>query len=81
MFRLNSKGQLAGWEALIIFILLGCCLGLGYLYANKKTEANIYTGHSKPEVFDMKPSPFSCVRIGIAEEWGRDAISNTQAKH
>ena len=72
----SERGQLAGWEALIIFILLGCVLGLGYLYANKKSEANIYTGNSKPVVYDMKPSPFSCVRVDVAERW-KDAVSNS----
>ena len=74
---MNNKGQLAGWEALIIFILLACVLGLGYLYANKKTEANVYTGHSRPQVFDLKPSPFSCVRVDVEREW-KDAVTNSQ---
>ena len=71
----NRKGQLQAWEAIIIIVLLGCVLGLGWLYANKKTEANIYTGHSKPEVYDMKPAPFSCVRVDQERAWS-DVVAN-----
>jgi len=61
----NKKGQLAGWEALIIVVLLITCGILGYLWATKKTETNQYLAGSNPNVADIHRTdwPFS-IHIG-----------------
>ena len=64
MYRLNSKGQLAGWEALIIVILIGYAAYMTFLWAKKPSENSIYQSGSKPVVTDYHMSPFSCVREG-----------------
>ena len=64
MFRLNSKGQLAGWEALIIVILIGYAGYMTYMWAKKPSENSIYQSGSKPVISDYHMSPFSCVREG-----------------
>ena len=74
---MNNKGQLAGWEALIIVILIGYAGFMTFLWAKMPSENSIYQSGSKPVVSDYHMSPFSCVREGKA-----DAIySNSQAGH
>jgi hypothetical protein len=64
LYRLNSKGQLAGWEALIIVILIGYAAYMTFLWAKKPSENSIYQSGSKPVITDYHMSPFSCVREG-----------------
>ena len=68
MYRLNSKGQLAGWEAIIIVILIGYAGFMTFMWAKKPSENSIYQSGSKPVVTDIHMSPFSCVREGKLDE-------------
>lgn len=54
--QLNRKGQMAGYEALIILILLGVSGYMFYLYSHKSVEANIYQAGSKPIVYQNEPN-------------------------
>lgn len=73
---LNNKGQLGVYETIIIFVLLGCVAGLGYLYIHKPTESQIYQNGSKPEVVqpDIHPNFGGCVDVKV-EEW-KDGLTN-----
>lgn len=63
-----NKGQLAGYEALIILILLSSVGGLSYLLITKKSDANIYQAQSKPRVTQLSPDEhFGCQNIRIDE--------------
>ncbi len=68
-YKLDIKGQLAGWEALIIIVLLGACGGLFYLYSHKPSEAQIFQSGSKPNITQphYQTSPFSCINLGAQE--------------
>ena len=75
----QRKGQLAGWEALIIIILLGVSGYMFYLYAHKPSEANIYQKGSKPIVSELTPHCgfLSCCNNKVDEFMGeRNAITN-----
>ena len=52
---MNKNGQLAGYEALLIIILLGTSGYMFYLYANKPSEAQIYQDGSRPRVTGFTP--------------------------
>lgn len=67
----QRKGQLAAYEALIIIILMATVGGLGWLYANKPSDATIYQKDSKPQVHDFQPKPtwFGCVDQRIEEKY------------
>ena len=70
---MNKRGQLAGWEALIIVILIGYAGCMTYMWAKKPSESSIYQKDSKPVITDIHMSPFSCVREGKL-----DAITSNQ---
>ena len=61
MYRLNSKGQLAGWEALIIVILIGYAGYMTYMWAKKPSENSIYQAESKPKITDIHMGTFGCI--------------------
>ena len=63
----QRKGQLAGWEALIIVILIGYAGYMTFLWAKKPSENSIYQSGSKPVVTDVHMSPFSCMREGALD--------------
>lgn len=71
---INSKGQLAGYEALIIIVLLVAAGYTTYLWAHKPSEANVYATGSRPVIYEVKPSFGGCASIGV--ERTRDAIRN-----
>jgi hypothetical protein len=50
---MNNKGQMAATEAVIIIILILACGLLGWLWATKKTESNVYQKDSNPTVTDV----------------------------
>lgn len=73
-----NRGQLAGYEALIILVLLASTGGLFYLYAHKPTNASIYQSGSKPTVTPIDNSPhFGCVNVKVEEMM--DARNNPTA--
>lgn len=64
--RCNKKGQMAGYEALIIIVLLGTTGWVFYLYANKPSDSSIYQSGSKP--FVQQPeytSHFGCNNVKV----------------
>lgn len=64
----QRKGQLAGWEALIILVLLAGLGVMTYLYAQKPSQANVYQTGSKPIVQQPTYSPhFGCVDVKAQE--------------
>ena len=76
---MNKNGQLAGYEALLIIILLGTSGYMFYLYAHKPSEAQIYQDGSKPKVTDFTPHCgfLSCCNNKVDEFMGdKDAITN-----
>ncbi len=75
--RCNKKGQLAGWEAMIILILIVYAGYITYKWASKPSEANVYQAESKPHVEDVHMAPFSCVRDGKLDE----LIANRQTNN
>lgn len=78
----QRKGQLAGYEALIIIVLLGAVGVMTYLYANKPSNASVYQNGSKPIVQQPMYDPhFGCVNVKAEEYYERklqDGISNSQ---
>ena len=66
--NMNTKGQMAAWEAIIIVILIGATATMTYLWAKKPSENSIYQSGSKPVISDYHMSPFSCVREGKLDE-------------
>lgn len=72
---MNNKGQLAGWEAMIILILIVYAGFTTYKWASKPSEASVYQPDSKPHVEDFHMAPFSCVREGKLDE----RTANSQA--
>lgn len=70
----NRKGQMAGYEALLILILLGSLGYVTYLWAHKPSEANVYATGSRPVIYEVKPSFGGCASFGV--ERMRDAIRN-----
>lgn len=69
MARLSNKGQLAGYEALLIIILLGVSGYVTYLWAHKPSDSIIYSSGSNPKVSEFTPhcSPFSCCNDKVEE--------------
>lgn len=74
MARLNQRAQLAGYEALIILVLLSVAGYVTYLWAHKPSEANVYATGSRPVIYEVKPSFGGCASLG--GERMRDAIRN-----
>ena len=74
---MNNRGQLAGWEALIIVVLLAGLGTMTFLWAKKPSENSIYQAGSKPVISDYHLSPFSCVREGKLN----DIFTNSQANN
>lgn len=75
---MNNKGQgLAGWEALIILVLMGACGWVFYLYAHKPSQSQIFQKGSKPTILEThyQSSPLSCVNVK-AEEFMKDKKDN-----
>jgi len=72
--RCNNKGQLAGYEALIILVLLGASGWMFYLYAHKPSDSQIYQSGSKPKITEFSPHPGfgGCVMESLTENWGQD---------
>lgn len=70
---MNNKGQLAGWEAVIILLLLISNGFTLYLLINKSAQTVINQKDSKPVIHgDRKDYPFSihigeggCSRAGV----------------
>lgn len=75
--RMNNKGQLAGWEAMIIVILLVALGFVLYLLISKETQSNVFQSGSKPVVNGPRTDwPFS-VHIG---EGGCARMNKTDVK-
>lgn len=55
---------MAGYEALIIIVLLGVSGYMFYLYAHKPNESSVYQTGSKPVIYDIKPSFGGCASFG-----------------
>lgn len=64
-FNKNNKGQLAGYEALIILILFAAIGGLCYLMYSKKTDVAIYQADSKPNVSNPNIHPLCGIIFDI----------------
>lgn len=79
MARLNNRGDLAGYEALIILVLLGVSGYVTYLWAHKPSEANVYATGSRPVIYEVKPSFGGCASLGV-ERMRDERIANTQIK-
>jgi hypothetical protein len=77
---MNKKGQLAGWEALIIIILIGYSGYMTYLWAVKPSMNSVYNSGSNPNVHQPTYSPhFGCVNVKVDEEYEKrlqDVITN-----
>lgn len=63
----QRKGQLAGWEAVIILVLIGYSAFMTYKWASKQTQTQVFNEGSKPYIPQIKTAPFSCVREGSLE--------------
>ena len=74
--RCNNRGQMAGYEALIIIVLLGAFGWMFYLYAHKPSESSIYQSGSKPVVTDINNHPLCGAIFDINR--GYDANVNTK---
>lgn len=55
--RCNNKGQMAGYEALIIIVLLGISGWMFYLYARKPSDSNVFNANSRPIVTEINNHP------------------------
>lgn len=79
---MNRSGQMAGYEFLVIIILLAAAGWVFYLYAHKPSESQIYQSGSKPIV--QQPaytSHFGCLNVKIDEYYERklhDDVVNSQ---
>lgn len=61
---MNNKGQLSGWEAVIILVLLVYGGFVTYLWATKTNQTNNFLKDSKPSVLGQRSDyPFS-IHIG-----------------
>lgn len=74
---MNNRGQLAGWEAVIILVLLITNGFTIYILINKSQNKSIYQADSNPVVtnVDRKDWPFSihigeggCARKGLLND-------------
>ena len=65
MFTLrNNKGQLAGWEAVIIIIVLAYAIFMTYLWGSKQNQKIVNGPDSRPTISGSRPDwPFS-IHIG-----------------
>lgn len=69
MFRLNSKGQMAATEFIVIAVLLLICVLEGIFIFTKKTDMTVYQDGSKPRVTEFSPqcAPLSCCVTHVQE--------------
>ena len=51
---MNNRGQLAGWEAVIIIILLAYAGFVTYLWASKTSQTNNFLKDSNPKVLGQR---------------------------
>lgn len=74
MRLLQRNGQTVAWEAIIIMILIVSMGVLIYLLFKKDSSPQIYQSGSKPKVLDIAPHPsfFGCVRVDVADQWGKN---------
>lgn len=63
---MNDKGQLAGWEAVIILILLAYSGYITYLWASKQSETKVFQKGSNARIFEPSPH-FGCSTFKIEE--------------
>jgi hypothetical protein len=79
--KMNNKGQLGIYEALIFIVLIASVAGIGYLYIHKPTDTSIYQADSKPKIteFTVHCSPFSCCSDKVDEfmEGKKNAVTNS----
>lgn len=77
----NSRGQLAGYEAIIIIVLLGTTGLALWLWAKKPSQNAIYQNGSKPQITDFHCSPFSCCARGPEEMRQKHESIVNKVKH
>lgn len=63
---MNNRGQLAGYEALIIIILLGYSGYMTFLWANKANETKIFRKGSASKDATYAPH-LGCVNVKVDE--------------
>lgn len=64
----NKRGQLAGWEAVIIIALIAYSGFITYKWAMKATQTQVFQTGSQPYIPQIKTAPFSCVREGELDD-------------
>lgn len=75
--RCDNRGQLAGWEAVIILILIAYSGFITYKWATKPSEASVYQAESKPHIEEIHTAPFSCVREGKLNDFTVNGQANS----
>lgn len=63
---MNNKGQLAGWEALIIITLLGYSAFITYKWATKQSESKVFEKGSNAHIIEPE-ARFGCTNVKIDE--------------
>ena len=63
---INNKGQMAGYEALIIICLLSYSVFITYKWATKQTETKVFQKGSNARIFEPQPH-FGCSNVKIEE--------------
>ena len=76
---MNNKGQMAVTEGIVIIVLIGLCVFLGYQLIKKPSDVSIFQKDSKPNIHDVKPStsPLSCTNTKVEEFYGYDKVLST----
>jgi hypothetical protein len=64
---MNNKGQMAGWEAVIILVLLAANGFTLWQLVNKATDQNIYKSGSHPQSFAPEAHFGGCANLRVEE--------------